>query len=216
MVVQRALEIQHRVEPDALIAAAAPERERFLGRERAQRLAQRDRQPRRLVGLEHVIDVLGLICVHEIARVARQEDHAAGGRETVDLLGECNAVHVRHADIQHGNIRMIAFLLERDQHGIRALKRLYTIRYLPQRSPQDLHRPVKTPDFIITHCNLKHSPAFSFFLTHRDFPRLVLSCCIVYQTQKSFKLFKHVQKAGAGPIRPAPASGQKEKAITKW
>lgn len=80
--VQRALEIQHRVEPDALIAAAAPERERFLGRERAQRLAQRDRQARRLVRLEHVIDVLGLICVHEIAR--RSSTGRSRGRRARD------------------------------------------------------------------------------------------------------------------------------------
>ena len=127
--------------------------------------------------------MLGLIRVHEIARVARQEDHAAGGREAVDLLGEGDAVELAHADVQHGDVRTVAVLGEHMQHGGRILKRFELMRRVPQRRAQDIHGLPQADGLIITHCKLKHR-----FDSLSGFAEKVMEdTVIVYQKQECCK-----------------------------
>ena len=119
--------------------------------------------------------MLGLIRVHEIARVARQEDHAAGGREAVDLLGEGDAVELAHADVQHGDVRPVTVLGEHMQHGGRILKRFELMRRI--------HGLPQADGLIITHCKLKHR-----FDSLSGFAEKVMEdTVIVYQKQECCK-----------------------------
>lgn len=160
--VQKALETQHPVKRDALHGCAAPDGQRLIGCQRRQRLAQRDRQPRRHVRLEHIVDVLRLVGVHEVAGIAGEKNDPARRHAAVDLLGQRDSVCVRQTDVQHGDIRPVVRLPDRRQRRARGLKCLNGMRHLPERVVQDLHGPVEKYRLIIAHRHLKHSPVVSF------------------------------------------------------
>lgn len=127
--------------------------------------------------------MLGLIRVHEIARVARQEDDAAGRRKAVDLLGEGDAVHVAHADVQHGDVRPVAVLGKHSQHGGCIFKCFKLMRRVTQRRAQDIHGLPQADSLIITHCKLKHR-----FDSLSGFAEKVMEdTVIVYQKQECCK-----------------------------
>ena len=71
---------------------------------------------------QNKIDMARLIDIRRIGEIGRQKNDGAAGNERIEPFCQLDAVHARHADIQHGHARGIALLRHGGQQGKRGLE----------------------------------------------------------------------------------------------